>query len=265
MDRPYVLIFLMLTKSFHHLARRGIAILRPETVHFRGMILPARHMRTGGKYFQRNEDFLQSGKSEAERLRTHCNLQAESKLLDIGCGPCRLPIGILDEMGDIASYCGIDVNRAYPQWGRRHITRHHSTFQFFHLDVKNDRYNKEGKLHQADVKLPFSNNSFDVIYLYSVFSHLNQKDVEAYLKEFNRLLKSAGKIFFTAFTEEGVSDVSENPKTYGEREWKGPLHCVLYNKQAMNDLCKKHGFLVEKFVHGEETDGQSAYYLSKMP
>ncbi|GAG45141.1 unnamed protein product, partial [marine sediment metagenome] len=41
------------------------------------------------------------------------------------------------------------------------------------------------------------------------------------------------------------------------------LHCVRYNRKFIEQLYKEHGFVVERFEYGEETEGQSAYYLSK--
>ena len=240
-----------------------LSLIRPEVSHYQSIVLPARFMRTGGRYFQRDEDFLGSGKLEAARLQKHCNLTHNSTILDIGCGPCRLPIGILAKIGEVAGYCGIDVNKKFTAWGKRHITPHHPKFKFLHIDVQNERYNKQGVDQQKNTTLPFEENSFNIIYTYSVFSHLHQEDVEAYLQECHRLLRPDGRIFCTAFVEEGIPEATENPEGYQGREWKGALNCMLYNKEFFDKLIEKYNFRIEKFVYGEETDGQSAYYLSK--
>ena len=138
--------------------------------------------------------------------------------------------------------------------------RHDPHFQFLHIDVLNERYNKDGTVSQEEMKLPYEDSSFDIIYLYSVFSHLLQRDIEAYLKEFIRLLRPKGSLFLTAFVEDNVPEVEENPSDY-QRGCKGRLHCMRYERSFFDRMVQSHGFAIDHFVHGKETDGQSLYKL----
>ncbi len=238
--------------------------LRSQTINYGGVILPAKHLRFGGKNFQKDKDFFDSACGEAERLVQHCGLTLDSRVLEIGCGPGRLPIGILQKVGDIRQYSAIDVDRKSIEWCKRYIHKGHPAFTFTHIDVANLRYNKKGKIAQTGIRLPFADHSFDIIYLYSVFSHLTIEDVTAYCREFQRLLHPEGKVFITAFVEKDVPEMTVNPQDYRGCKWTGALHCVRYNGQFMEQLYKEHGFVVERFGYGEETNGQSAYYLSKV-
>jgi SAM-dependent methyltransferase len=238
-----------------------MTLVRPEIVSFRGATLPAKHLRLGGPHFLSDEDFLASGEHEVERLTRHCGLTTRSALLDVGCGPGRLPTGILSALGEIACYRGVDVHEAMIRWCKQHISRTHPTFQFIHLDLYHPRYNRSGRTTLKESPLPFSPQSFDIIYLYSVFSHLPPQDLQASLRDFHRLLRLNGMLFFTAFVEDDVPDVTENPQGYGTQKWKGPLHCVRYACRFLEELLTREGFRIVRRERGHETDGQSAYYL----
>lgn len=253
-----------LTKRLKRAASGALSLVRPEATVHDGVLIPARHLRFGGRYFQADADFVSSARREADRLVAKCGLTKEGSVLDIGCGPGRLPIGILDRVGEIKDYLGVDVSRTPIRWCKRHIASRHPSFRFLHIDVENPRYNRSGSMRQEEFRLPIDADSADVIYLYSVFSHLLPADIEPYLAEFSRVLKRTGKVFLTAFVEDGVPDVSENPEDYGDGEWKGPLHCVRFESGYFRDLLDRHGFLIDAVEHGVETDGQSGFYLSPL-
>ena len=128
--------------------------------------------------------------------------------------------------------------------------------------MKNVQYNPRGK--QNMTRLPLQNRTFDILYLYSVFSHLEIEDIRFYMKEFQRLLKPTGKIFLTGFIEENVPEVSINPPNYIMDWGNSPLHCVRYNKEYLTNIFRGYGFQVDKLKYGTETNSQSAIYLSKI-
>ena len=237
--------------------------LKPKTTLYQGTILPAPDLRFGGKHFKDNKAFFDSACKEADRLVQHCGLGLQSRVLEIGAGPGRLPIGILHRVGEIAQYSDLDVHKRSVKWCNRYIHSYHPTFTFTHVDVANPRYNKSGEHEQSEIRLDFPDKTFDIIYLYSVFSHLTTDDVTAYLKEFQRLLNPEGKVFLTAFVEEDVENMAENPENYQGGWWEGPLHCVRYNRAFLESLFEEHGFVVDRYQYGKETDGQSVYYLCK--
>jgi SAM-dependent methyltransferase len=253
---------LMLKKSrLAKIWQRFHYLLLPDYVHFENYVLPARRLRTGGAEFQDDAYLLQSAKNEGRRLIEHGRLQATERVLDVGCGFGRLPLGLLDAPFKLA-YLGLDVNPTAITWCQHHITPIRPAFQFMRLNVKNDRYNPNGQPLDDQFHFPLPERSFDVIYLYSVFSHMVLPDVAIYLKEFRRLLNQNGRLFFTAFTEKDVPIMSVNPANYRNMKWKSALHCVRYNVDFLNALITDHGFQLDKFVYEQETNGQSAFYLS---
>lgn len=236
--------------------------LAPDHTIHGNTVLPARHLRFGGKKFKSDPFFLASAQSEAQRLVRRCGLSTASTVLDIGCGVGRLPIGILDQVGNIRDYQGIDIQSKSIQWCKLHIENAHPSFQFRLVDVRNRCYNPRGSALDNSFRLPYTDQSFDIVYLYSVFSHMLQDDVSVYLGEIRRLLSSNGRVFLTAFLEEGVADVMENPPGY-RMKWNGPLHGVRFDKAFFARLVGEAGLRVREFEYGQETDGQSAVYLSQ--
>jgi SAM-dependent methyltransferase len=234
---------------------------RSRAVEYGDLLLPPPSLRLGGAHFRDNRAFVESGRRDVQKLRAAFNLDASSSILDVGCGVGRLPIGLLAEVGEPVDYVGADVNKSSIEWCRRHIEAHHAGIHFARLDVANARYNRRGQLIDESFRLPWEAARFDVIFLYSVFSHMTSEDVRAYLREFQRLLKPDGGVFLTAFVEEGVPDVDVNPQGYGPLKWTGALHCVRFSLDFFGQMVNEAGLAVQTCDHGVETDGQSALYL----
>ena len=186
----------------------------------------------------------------------------ELRLLEIGCGAGRLPIGLLGSDVAVDEYWGVDVREDVVRWCQRHITARNPSFHFVHVDAQNARYDPDGRAIGNDFRLPVESGSFDVIYLYSVFSHMLSDDVRAYLSEFDRLLGPDGRVFFTGFVEDNVPDASVNPGNY-RMAWHGPLHCVRYERSYLEELAAEAGSRIDRLDHAIETDGQSGLYMTR--
>ena len=230
-----------------------------------GLRLPPVGLRFGGEHFRKDCDFLSAGRYDVERLVKLCGLTDSSSLLEVGCGPGRLPIGLLQVFKEFGDYTGLDVNKARIDWCKEHIQDFHPGMSFHHIDIENARYNPKGVASQMDYTIPVDAGQSDCIYLYSVFSHLMDNEVNAYLSEFSRVLRAAGKIFLTAFVSPHTNRlIEENPSDFGPLSWHGPLHCVLYQQEYFETLLGAHGFVVDNTFLGTETDGQTLYIVSKL-
>lgn len=241
-----------------------------ESVIFNGVTLPPKTLRPCGENFRDDEFYLESAKRDAARLVELLGLSLESSLMDVGAGPGRLAIGIAQTVGEISKYRGVDVSEKMVRWGQERITPEHPNFQFLHIDVENRRYNPDGSGKDEDFTFPLADGEFDIITLYSVFTHMLTDGVRAYLKEFQRLLRPGGRIYLTAFLEENVPEVEENPEGYLGREWTGSLHCVRYNREFFERLLNENGFRMDGFdtIQGEFRSnileqGQRGIYISK--
>lgn len=234
-----------------------------DCIQLRNLRLPPAHMRQCTTEFKDDEYFVASGESEVRKLIEHCVLSDDSRILEIGCGSGRLPIGLLSTSQPVLGYEGLDVDKGAIQWCKRWIGSEHSTFRFHHVDVHNERYNPEGVVRLDDgFQFDFPAKYFDVIYLYSVFTHMQINDIKVYLRECARVLAPTGKIFLTAYLEDGVPDVTINPPQYRQNT-RGPLHRVRLNRVYFRDLLKPLGLCMFRFDHRGEFDQQSGIYLAR--
>lgn len=234
---------------------------KAEFVSHSGSIIPSPDRRWCGPEFKDNNYYLRSAEAEARRLVDELGCSSSSRVLDVGCGQGRLAIGLIRVLGEV-NYTGIDVDKTSIDWCSKHLAERRPNMLFLHLDLFNERYNRKGNKILDEFRLPVPDASADIIYLYSVFSHLTERDMRAYLNDFNRILGWGGKLFFTTFIEEDVPDVSINPDNYRVK-CTGPLHVVRYRKDYIFDLANSAGYVLKKFVHGQDADGQSGLYLEK--
>lgn len=224
------------------------------------LVLPPVKLRWGGPRYRDDEVYINSGRANARMLGRVAGLEPTARVLDVGCGPGRLLTGLLAEFGSIGAYLGIDVNRPVIDWAAENLADRDKGVDFRHIDVPNERYNQKGSASSA--RLPIDDERFDTIVLLSVFSHMWLQDIEAYCREFTRVLAPGGRVFLTAFTEFGVPAEEENPKDY-HREWSGPLHCVRLNRQRFEEIVYSSGLVVHKFDYRHTNDGQSSYVLGR--
>lgn len=218
-------------------------------------------MRYCGASFRDDATFLSSSDSEAERLINEFGFGDGSRILEIGCGPGRLPIGLIRKVPEVESYHGVDIDQRSIDWCTRHITKDYSNFEFHTVDAQHDRYKPDGTVMDDAFSLPVPKAYFDLVYLHSVFANLIERDIKVYLRVFRTALKPGGRVFLTAFVEDGVPPATINPDDYVV-ESAGPLNLVRYDRAHLLSLFETNGFTIDRFEHGSELDSQSAVYLT---
>ena len=235
--------------------------VRQDYILLRGLRLPPKEMRFGGPVYRDDEAYVRSGEGNVRLLQQTCRLSATSRVLDIGCGPARLLTGLVSVYGSIGEYVGLDVHKPSIDWTMKNLNNPEGGITFHWLNVVNKRYNARGQAVTGTVKFPVPSDRFDVVVLFSVFSHMGLADIRSYLPEIKRILAAKGKVYLTLFVEHGVPDEEENPKGY-RREWSGPLHCVRLNRYCFEDAVYAAGLIIEYFWYGHTSDGQSSYILT---
>jgi len=212
----------------------------------------------GGKHFKNDKAFIKTAVSDVQRLEKYCGLDSSSSLLDWGCGAGRLAVGVREHFGQIRDYHGVDIQAELIDWANENLTG--PGFRFTHVNVSNERYNPDGSPERTLAAAP---GTVDVFYAYSVFSHMNDEDTQAYLKLIEESLSTYGRAFVTCFVEEDVPGWVENPQGYGPLDWKGRLHCTRFARWHFEDHVNAARLAVDRFEYGQETDGQSLYVLRK--
>jgi SAM-dependent methyltransferase len=165
------------------------------THHFKGYDIPVDLMEmTGGG--PRNFDII--SEAHVNNLRRFVGLVPTHTLLEIGCGIGRDAIPLTEILTE-GKYVGIDIIKRSIDWCTDNISKHHPNFKFYHYDVADQLHNGGGKTKTAEIYIPLPDGSVDRIILFSVFTHMLQPDIEHYLREFRRVLKSGGLVYATTF------------------------------------------------------------------
>jgi ubiquinone/menaquinone biosynthesis C-methylase UbiE len=241
--------FRIINKMFHR-----------DYVQYENVRLAPPHMRFCTTDLRQDRLYVQSAEREVERLMAVCGLNEGSSLLDIGSGQGRLAIGIQRRLPNIKHYIGVDVHAPSVAWCNRHIGRL-SRLRFMHINVHNARYNKKGEPVDSRFHLPFVAASFDIVYLYAVFTNMTAQQVSVYLGEIARVLKPNGRMFATFYVEENVPDYEENPEGYMVEKFgglRGPLHCCRFRRGYVEQLIDAAGMRLLDLKHQcESQSGQS--------
>lgn len=121
---------------------------------------------------------------------------ADVQVFDVGCGT-KIVKTLLDHELPVGHYVGIDAYAPVIEFLREHV--HDPRFEFRHFDARNDLYNPPGTpLGQFD-ELPAPLAAFDLICLFSVFTHLAPDDYVAMLRLTRKHVKPDGRIVFSVF------------------------------------------------------------------
>jgi SAM-dependent methyltransferase len=118
-------------------------------------------------------------------------------------------------------------------WGRfyRVFLRDLATENFIGIDVDQDCIDlcrasiPYGRFEKCDVAPPFDlvkDGSLDIVYAYSVFSHLNETTSQLWVREFARVLKPGGMLIVTTLKRAHIG-VWRNLVQAGSEEWRQAL------------------------------------------
>ncbi len=158
-------------------------------------IPPAHMIFVGGGV----NDFKKVGEMYLALLKEVGHLRKEDDILDLGCGIGRIALPLTKYLSLKARYEGLDIVNDAIVWCKRNISSRFDNFNFTCIDVYNGAYLPSGKIQAAELKLPYGDGIFDIVFLGSVFTHMVPHDIRNYVKEIHRVLKKGGRCFVTFF------------------------------------------------------------------
>jgi ubiquinone/menaquinone biosynthesis C-methylase UbiE len=160
-------------------------------------LIPPREMLYDGS--SSPEEFVLLGENFSQYiLIPRAHLLPDAAILDLGCGNGAVARALTRVLSPAGRYEGLDINAASVAWLQEHY-RPHANFRFTHADVRNAAYNPGGRFGADNYRLPFSDGTFDVVLLKSVFTHMGPSGVRNYLGETSRVLKPSGRSVITFF------------------------------------------------------------------
>ena len=128
---------------------------------------------------------------------------SETTVLDMGCGG-KFTQAFINHRLPIQKYVGIDVDGEMIDWLNNNVDD--ARFEFHHMNIHNLRYSPKGIKLSNSSELPVVKRSFDVICLFSVFTHLEPGDFRTMLEVLRKYIKDNGRLFFTLFLDEASKE-----------------------------------------------------------
>jgi len=147
------------------------------------------------QYGESIEKHIESGKSDANRIQEIAEKYNWSKgnILDFACSNARV-LRWLDKMTDGHEAWGVDIDANRIMWNITHL----NSFHFATI--------------QTNAHLPFSDKFFNLVYGYSIFTHLDELTF-TWIAEIRRVLEKDGLFIFTLLDSEAIkSKLDRNMK-----------------------------------------------------
>jgi SAM-dependent methyltransferase len=174
---------------------------------YRGPLPPsALRARTGSPGFAA---FIDGGREHAGQLRGALELLGRrpeefSSVLDYGCGSGRVLVPFIEGWPGTAGFAGSDVDAEAVAWARAH-----------HPGAR-------WEVNRSRPPLAFADDSFDLIYSVSIFTHFDEGHQLEWLDEVRRVLRPGGLALLTvhgphAFEECRSGRVVSNTRSCAER------------------------------------------------
>lgn len=205
-------------------------------------------------------------------LHRFVDINTNDRVLEIGCGIGRDAIPLTKILSQNAKYFGIDIIRPSIEFCVSQISSRYKNFKFIHFDVEDQLHNPSGVRQMIDVALPIADQSIDKVFGWSVFTHMWERDIRHYLKEFYRVLRPGGKALLTCFvlTPEILAHVSKADFTRSDlrfdhqindhcwvNELEFPLGAIGYSPESLRSMVKDSGLVMQRdFIRG----GWSGFY-----
>jgi SAM-dependent methyltransferase len=167
--------------------------------------------------------FLSSGRQQAEIVRALVQedgsaLEGFDALLDWGCGCGR----VLRNWSQLTGtrIAGCDINRKMVEWCDRNLPF------------------AEVAVNDLSPPLPYADSSFDLVYAFSVMTHLNEDLQHAWSRECFRVLKPRGYLLFSTMGEHYLSLGRLNQEE--RRAFERGNVVVLYEGAPGTSLCSAY-------------------------
>ena len=204
-------------------------------------------------------DFRKTGNEFFKYFLDFAGLVSSSKVLDIGCGIGRMAIPLTNYLTS-GTYEGIDIVPRGIKWCEKNISSRYPNFHFQLADVYNMWYNPSGICVPSEYRFPFADQSFDFVFLTSVFTHMLPAELENYLAEIARVLKPQGRLLATYFliNEESERLILQSRSTLDFR-YSGPGYLTIsegkpeaavgYREEYIRGLYNKRGLELTGPIH----------------
>ena len=163
----------------------------------------------------------------------------DTDILDVGCG-VRFTATFVNHRIPVKSYTGIELVPKLVEFLQSEVEAKDDHFKFEYWDVHNARYNKMGKPMSEFDRFPVDGD-FDIIWMWSVFTHLAPSDSADMLRLSRNHIRPDGKLFFSAFIDDDIDE-------FDDRDPVNTLTYAYYSRRYLESLVEAAGWSVESFA-----------------
>ena len=222
----------------------------------RGPMFPPRRLRVR---VGESDSFNTVGEEFLKYFKELGGLKPNESVLDVGCGIGRMAVALTRYL-DKGSYEGFDILSEGIGWATRNITPKFPNFHFQHVDIYNKSYNPNGNFEAREFSFPYKNDYFDFVLLTSVFTHMLPKDLENYISEISRVMKTGGRCLITFFLLNSESrNLIEAKSSHLDFQYElegcrivdesEPERAIAYDEKRIRMLYKKHRLTIVEPIH----------------
>jgi len=206
------------------------------------------------------KSFLEEGKAGVEMIKSvldenGIDLMSMKNILDFGVG-CGRVFRWWQEYSSILTFWGCDINPDLINWCRNNLT-----FGNF-------------SINSLQPPAIYNNSQFDLIYLFSVFTHLTKETQEKWLDEFSRILNPGGILLVSVhgdfhakyLPKECIEEYEKNGFYVMTKNAEGENLCASYqNENFCEKLFSKYFKILNYYPGVFKTCGyQDLYFLKKL-
>jgi ubiquinone/menaquinone biosynthesis C-methylase UbiE len=210
-----------------------------------------------GMIYTGSGDFKKISEMQLGYFREYCGLLPNGAVLDIGSGMGRSAVALTSYLDKEGKYEGFDVVKRGVDWCSKNISSRFPNFQFSSVPLNNDLYRPDGKAPES-FRFPYPDNTFNLIIVNSVFTHMVAKEVENYFTEMARVLKIGGTAYITFFLfDKGQTtfptgfDFPFEKGNYRLMDEKVKSANVAYEKEYFKqELVRRNGFMIRHLFEG---------------
>lgn len=203
--------------------------------------------------------FLRGGKTASQAIcetleNNGINIEEFGKILDFGCGVGRI-MRHLNTLQGPAMY-GTDYNPQLISWCKSNLS-----FAEFEVNTLSD-------------ELTYESETFDFIYAFSVFTHLNEQLQFHWIRELTRVLRPGGHLYLTTHGEHYISQFTpEQQEQFRGGQLvvlgggqAGTNHCAAYHPNSyVRERLAKNLTVVNFIARGAKGNSEQDVYLLKKP
>jgi SAM-dependent methyltransferase len=203
--------------------------------------------------------FLRSGREHADLIRSllardGSSVEELAALLDFGCG-CGRVIRHWSSLPD-TQVVGCDIDRTAVEWCAAHLP-------FADVGVS-----------PLNPPLPYEKDAFDLVYAFSVFTHLPEDLQQAWIRELRRVTRPGGRILISTLGDYYLSLDRLTPSEASS--FRAGNLVVLFERSPGTSLCSAYHpqvYVVERLAAGLELvaflpaadDARHDLYLFRKP